>query len=143
MIVVPRCLSVALLAGILLFLGAPLAAAAAPTTTTTTLPVVTYNRSCESTALTQIALDECAVHELKQLRGQLATALATDRRRIRAKLVNASQKVFNSYEHAECLAAASVNEGGTIYPLIVSECEIQLTVQRIQQVETDARYALS
>jgi uncharacterized protein YecT (DUF1311 family) len=122
-------------------MGATVAASATPTTTT--LPTVTYDRSCESTAQTQIALDECAIRELKQLRGKLHTALAQERKRIRAKLVNAAQKAFLSYERTECLATASINSGGSIYPLIVSECEIDLTVQRIQQVASDTNYSLS
>lgn len=136
-----RCLTVALLAGVLLTVGASTASAATPTTTTE--PIVTYNRSCETTALSQIALDQCAINELKQLQGKLSTALAAERRKVRTKLVNAAQRAFVSYQRTECAAASSIDSGGSIYPLIVSECEIQLTVQRIQQVETDTNYTLA
>lgn len=136
-----RCLTVTLLTGALVFLGT--SAASSTPTTTTTLPSVTYNRSCETTAQSQIELDECAGNELKQLQGKLNTALAAERRKVRAKLVNAAQKAFVAYERTECAAAASIDSGGSIYPLVVGKCEIQLTVQRIQQVETDTNYTLA
>ena len=129
-----RCLPVAFLSGIFVTLGATSAA----TATTTTLPTVTYNRACEASAQTQLALDKCAGSELRQLDAKLTIALKRERRRVPSKLVNAAQKAFVSYESSECRAAASVNSGGSIYPLVFDQCGIRLTVQRIQQVESDA-----
>jgi uncharacterized protein YecT (DUF1311 family) len=60
---------------------------------------------------------------------------------LKARLVNAAEKAFGVYRSAECSAAAAVNLGGSIHPLVVSNCEIQLTVQRIQQVDSDTSYA--
>jgi uncharacterized protein YecT (DUF1311 family) len=133
---VARCLPVAFLSGIVVTLGATSVATA--TSTTTTLPTVTYNRACEASAQTQLALDKCAGSELRQLDAKLTIALKRERRRVPSKLVNAAQKAFVSYESSECRAAASVNSGGSIYPLVFDQCGIRLTVQRIQQVESDA-----
>jgi uncharacterized protein YecT (DUF1311 family) len=131
-----------LLAGVVVSLGASVGSATTvPTTTTSTLPVVTYNRSCEVTARTQTALNRCSGDELSQVQRQLVAAIKTEKKRIPARLVNASQKAFVTYEKAECAAEAAINRGGTIYPLIVNDCAIQLTVQRIQHVDTDSRYA--
>ena len=118
--------------------------AAPPTsasTTTTTLPVVTYNRSCEVTAMTQLAMDRCAGSEFDQLQTQLNGALKREKRRVSARLVNQSERTFAAYRDAECKAHAAIATGGTIYPLIATSCAIELTIQRIQQVESDTRYA--
>jgi uncharacterized protein YecT (DUF1311 family) len=137
-----RLLVAGVLAGMLVSTAASLGSAATvPSTTTTTLPVVTYNRSCEVTAQTQIALDRCSRDELSQVQGTLSAAIKKEKKWISAKLVNASQKAFAKYEKAECAADAAINSGGSIYPLIVNDCAIQLIVQRIQRVDIDTAYA--
>jgi uncharacterized protein YecT (DUF1311 family) len=105
------------------------------------LPPVTYNQSCERTAQTQIAMDECAGTELLEVQRQLNAALAAAERGAGAsfvRLVNSAEQTFEAYEKAECKVAAAPNIGGTIYPLIFGNCEVRLTVQRLQEVREDA-----
>jgi uncharacterized protein YecT (DUF1311 family) len=104
---------------------------------TTTTVEVTYNRSCEKTAQTQTAMDFCAASELKDLQGQLATALGNEKHSLAAGLVDEAQAAFQRYATAECDAVASQNRGGSIYPLLLGTCEVGLTAQRIQQVRSD------
>jgi uncharacterized protein YecT (DUF1311 family) len=112
-------------------------AATLPNTTTSTLPAVTSDQSCQVIAQTQIALDRCSSDELRQVQRKLAAAIKQEKKRIPAKLANASQKAFVNYERAECAADAAIYSGGSIYPLIVNDCAIQLTVERIQRVDID------
>jgi uncharacterized protein YecT (DUF1311 family) len=96
-----------------------------------------YDTSCERSAQSQIALDECAGSELAQLRSHLHSALAFERQMGDRSLVNAAQSEFESYEKTECAEAAWPNMGGSIYPLVYANCEVNLTVQRIEQIRRD------
>jgi uncharacterized protein YecT (DUF1311 family) len=98
---------------------------------------VTFNTSCERTAQDQVQLDDCAATELHALQGQLRSALNLQRRSSDPMLVDTAETAFKSYEKAECTEASALNVGGTIYPLIYSYCEINLTIQRIEQVRGD------
>ena len=117
--------------------GTTPATPAASSSTTSTLPIVTYNRACARTAMTQIAMDECAGVEIKELNGQLSVALAHQEKGATSNELTAdraAQAAFNAYEKAACAVAAAPNVGGTIYPLILGQCEIRVTVQRIQEI---------
>gem|GEM_PF-1952896 len=106
-----------------------------------TLPPVTYDQSCDRTAQSQTAMDECAGMELLEVQRQLNAALAADERGAGTsfvRLVNSAQRTFDTYEKAECTVAAEPNIGGTIYPLIFGSCEVRVTVQRLQEVRQDA-----
>jgi uncharacterized protein YecT (DUF1311 family) len=118
----------AVLSGIALILVGAWAASAG--SGITPLPVL-YNRSCERSALTQIALDVCAGRELAQLQRELQNALAAQAKLYGWSLVGAAQAAWASYRDAECRLEASQNAGGSIYPLTYGDCEIALTVTRI------------
>jgi uncharacterized protein YecT (DUF1311 family) len=113
---------------------------AAASATTPTPPVVTYNHSCTRTATTQNAMNRCAAKEVRELQHQLSTDLSRQKKGrspSAARLVQAAQTSFAAYEKAECTAMAAPNVGGSIYPLVFGNCEIRLTVQRIQEVQVD------
>lgn len=103
-----------------------------------TVPAVTYDDSCNQTAFTQTAMDACAVSELHQVEEQLQVAT-----RIEAKafpgLADAARSTFEAYEEAECRTEAAPNTGGTIYPLVFTDCELRLTIQRLQAVKEYVR----
>jgi uncharacterized protein YecT (DUF1311 family) len=112
--------------------------------TTTTRPAVAsiqYDRSCEKTAQTQTAMNECAGSELTELQKQLQVAISEEKAVLAPSLVNAAQQAFDNYENSECTAVASPHQGGSIYPLIAANCEMQLTLQRIEQVRSETRSA--
>jgi uncharacterized protein YecT (DUF1311 family) len=105
------------------------------------MPVVRYDRSCERTAATQLALDECAASELHQVQRQLGAALVAQTRAAglsQRHLDAAAQSGFLAYEKAECLASASPDKGGSIYPMVLADCELRLSVQRLQELRVDA-----
>jgi uncharacterized protein YecT (DUF1311 family) len=107
----------------------------ATASTPTTAPV-TYNQSCRQSAMTQIAMDECAESELKQVQTQLTTLLHEDSTLFGGKTVNKVQGQWRRFRDSECALEASINKGGTIAPFDIGECEIQMTVQRIQALST-------
>jgi uncharacterized protein YecT (DUF1311 family) len=119
---------------LLLIDAAAAGASSAPTTTTTT--AVQYNRSCEKTATTQIALDKCAQSELRQVQGRLTTQVNELSRRLGTKAVRQVQSRWLTFRASECALEASPYKGGTIQPLIVGECELGLTVERLQELRT-------
>jgi uncharacterized protein YecT (DUF1311 family) len=120
--------------------AASAASAAMSAVTTPTLPAVTYNHSCDRTAQTQTAMNQCAAKEVRELRHQLAAALSRQEKGgspSSVRLIQSAQSSFVAYEKAECAAVAAPNLGGSIYPLIFGSCEVRLTVQRIEEVRED------
>ncbi len=91
--------------------------------------------------MSQIAMDECVGTELLEVRRQLNVALASAERggsTISVRFIKVAEQTFETYEKAECTVAAAPNTGGTIYPLLFGNCEVRLTVQRLQDVKEDA-----
>jgi len=102
---------------------------------TPTKAAETYNRSCEKTAQSQLAMDECAQSELDQVQSQLRSLLEKEFVRFGSNAVNQVQSQWKTFRDSECALEASPSKGGTIYPLIVGECEVQLTVERVQELK--------
>ena len=91
--------------------------------------------------MSQSAMDECVGTELLEVQRQLKVALAAIERGSSTsfvRLVSVTERTFETYEKAECTVAAAPKTGGTIYPLIFGNCEVRLTVQRLQEVREDA-----
>jgi uncharacterized protein YecT (DUF1311 family) len=105
-------------------------------TSSTTTPVISYNRSCEKKALTQVALDECAARELAELQQQLTPALRKEGAAYGSASVSEAQSEWVTFRHSECSLEANAYQGGSIQPLIYGECAIALTVQRLQEVRS-------
>lgn len=114
--------------------GCSMATVSSHTTGSQNPIVVRYGRSCEKKANTQPAMNACVQSELAQVRPQLAVALALEAKRVSKAKVTAAQDAWKKYLEAECGLEASTYEGGSIYPLIVLQCELRLTVSRTTQV---------
>ncbi len=106
-------------------------ARASTTSVTGQSSTVTYNDTCERTANSQSALNECVDHELSELNTQLSDALLTEAGRFGQHSVAAAQSQWVKYRDAECALEASPNRGGSIYPLIYGICERSLIIARI------------
>lgn len=105
------------------------------------VPVVSYNQSCNNTAMSQVAMTECVGSELAEVQRQLDAALSEQERgasKAQVDMVKVAQVKFEAYERAECPVAALGNIGGTIYPMMLGLCQLRLTVQRLQEVRQDA-----
>ena len=83
--------------------------------------VLAYNRSCDKTAVSQIAMDDCVTGQFHQVERQLSKALTQEKDSVAQGLVNAAESSFQTFEAAECRAEASPNLGGTIYPSLASK----------------------
>jgi uncharacterized protein YecT (DUF1311 family) len=99
-----------------------------------TPPTAHLDRSCEKTAGTQQALDACAYSELAQLGPQLAAALASEAKHYARSRVDAAQAAWLEYRASECGLEASFYAGGTIQPMIFADCEVSLTLTRIDDL---------
>lgn len=104
-------------------------------------PPVKYNRSCEKTALTQIKMDECAASELGQVTKLLHVALSGEAKYYGSSKVNSVQASWGHYMKAECNMEVGIYQGGSILPLMMTDCEISETVSRIQRIDTDIHSA--
>lgn len=79
-------------------------------------------------------MDECAGKELSQVQTELSAALALQAKPLGIKSVSAVEAQWVIFEHDECGLEASLNKGGTIYPLVYVDCELYLTVSRLKEV---------
>jgi uncharacterized protein YecT (DUF1311 family) len=92
-------------------------------------------------ASTQMDMDVCAETAFKaddatlnQLYKQIKTRLG-DAASQQKQLV-AAQRAWVAFRDAECNFVASGVEGGSIYPMIVTDCRDELTKHRIQDFKT-------
>jgi len=99
---------------------------------------VTYNNSCERTAQTQTALNECAGNEVQQLQRQLSSVLATAEKIFGTKMVQAAQLQWTKFVKAQCTMEANPYQG-SIHPLIYLNCVRNLTATRIGEVQGSLR----
>jgi uncharacterized protein YecT (DUF1311 family) len=102
--------------------------------------ISTYGGSCNRPR-SDTALKLCVAADLKHDDRVMAEAVEQAKKRFRGALVVEAQADFESYADAECRVAASLNVGGSDYPLEVNRCEIQLVLERVAQLETDTGYA--
>jgi uncharacterized protein YecT (DUF1311 family) len=89
----------------------------------------------------QATLNECASKsyeksdaELNKLYKEIEGRLKDDADT--KKLLVSAQKAWLGFRNAECGFAASVNAGGSIYPMVVAACNDQLTRSRIKDFKT-------
>jgi uncharacterized protein YecT (DUF1311 family) len=57
------------------------------------------------------------------------------------KLLQTAQRAWIAFRDAECSYSASDSEGGSIYPMLVSECLTRLTNDRTKQITADSACA--
>jgi uncharacterized protein YecT (DUF1311 family) len=98
-------------------------------------PGVTFDRSCETSAGSQIAMDECAQSEFAEVQSQLAPILRYDDSRLGAKTFSSDQRQWIALRSSFCALEANLYRGGTIRPLIFQNCEVMFTANRIAQLK--------
>ena len=88
---------------------------------------------------TQMGLDQCAGAAYKKTDAQLnkiygqITARLKDAPDTKAQLVTA-QKAWIAFRDAECKFLAGNAEGGSIYPMLVTQCRADLTQKRVDDL---------
>ncbi|HET9058471.1 MAG TPA: lysozyme inhibitor LprI family protein [Acidimicrobiales bacterium] len=105
------------------------------------MPVVRFNQSCDKTAISQVAMDQCVASEVAEVQRQLDVALSELERGARkadVDMMSMAQTRFEAYENAECPGAVPGSSEGTIYPMLRGLCQLRLSVQRLQEVRQDA-----
>ncbi|MEN2397434.1 lysozyme inhibitor LprI family protein [Pseudomonas halotolerans] len=92
-------------------------------------------------ATTQGAMNQCAAqeheaadNELNQLYKQITTRLKDDPQA--KQLLVKAQRAWISFRDAECKFSASGVEGGSVYPLVHSNCTTAATKARVKTFKT-------
>ena len=68
------------------------------------------------------------------MQSQLTTLLNKESAMFGRKAVNQVEDHWRRFRDSECALQARPNKGGTVVPLVIGECDIQLTMQRIQEL---------
>jgi uncharacterized protein YecT (DUF1311 family) len=109
-----------------------------------TLPAATIavaRDACDPSNLGQQAMTTCAGWDFEKAEAKLVALFkeqlnAEDNAETKALLVR-SQKAWVVYRDAECDYAASASLGGSIYPMLVSQCQTHLTEARMKELRDD------
>jgi uncharacterized protein YecT (DUF1311 family) len=101
-----------------------------------TVPPPTYNKKCENTAMTQIALDRCVASQVAQLDDELAHALAVEAGYLGHSGVANTQSKWLGFMKSECSLETRPYTGGSIQPLVYGECERGLLYNRIAEIRS-------
>jgi uncharacterized protein YecT (DUF1311 family) len=99
-----------------------------------TFPPPSYNKKCDATAKTQIALDRCVASQVAQLDSELAHALAVEAAYLGHSGVANTQSKWLGFMKSECSLEARPYTGGSIQPLIYGQCERGLVYNRIAEI---------
>ena len=96
---------------------------------------------CEKTAATQLEMNNCAHQEyvkadaeMNRVYKQLISVLAADQAKDQTKLREA-QRAWVKYRDANCESESSLNEGGTIYPMVYDMCLASMTEERTKRLK--------
>lgn len=100
------------------------------------IPPPTYNKRCESTAKSQVAMDRCAASQVAQLDRELTHALSVEATALGRSGVTTTQAKWLAFMTSECTLEARPYSGGTIQPLIYGECERGLLFDRIAEIRS-------
>jgi uncharacterized protein YecT (DUF1311 family) len=87
-------------------------------------------------AMAQRTMNECADLALRTADGELNALFKEAQRHLKgdtgaAKSLIAAERAWIAFRDAECAFSASSSKGGSIYPMVYSECLEKLTKARI------------
>jgi uncharacterized protein YecT (DUF1311 family) len=97
--------------------------------------------SCLKTASTTAALQTCINAELKRLGGQLSSAykkLVATSGADKTKLA-AAQSRWTAFRDADCKFAASIHAGGSLAPIDMGTCQVDLTTARVTELRNNQK----
>jgi uncharacterized protein YecT (DUF1311 family) len=93
--------------------------------------------TCDS-AMTTLAMRQCLSGALDRADSALARYLKEARHQAQnAALLDTTQVVWERYRSFSCRAAGTQYEGGTMLPVVVLTCRLELTRARTHQLWTD------
>ena len=101
------------------------------------LTIIPNRASAACRGNTQIELNVCTMNEFKSADRELNayyTKLAKTNELV------ASQTAWNGYREAECAYQAKFVEGGSMAPMVLSQCLTELTKQRLKQLIKDQQF---
>ncbi|SEN53646.1 Uncharacterized conserved protein YecT, DUF1311 family [Pseudomonas sp. ok272] len=94
-----------------------------------------------SNAADQRTMNECAAKDYKHADAQLNTLYKQINQRLNdnpegKKSLLMAQRAWLGFRDAECGFAASGVKGGSVYPMIYSQCLAELTTKRVEAFKT-------
>ena len=100
------------------------------------VPPPSYSKSCVKPVMSQVAMDECAASQARQLQAELGNAVRVESKVLGSRAVFPAEATWQSFLGDECTAEEKPFRGGSIVPLIYGECEIRLLMGRISDIRT-------
>ena len=100
-------------------------------------------QECDPSDESQAGMNICANAEYRAADAKLNKAYGEIVRRLAEdagakKLLQKAQRDWIAFRDAECAFSVNDSKGGTIYPMLMSECLEDLTNERTKQLEADA-----
>ena len=94
-------------------------------------------------ATTQFDLNECALGRLQIAESKLGQTYEALRRKLsdpkQVVSLEESQRAWASYREKQCQFETSATEGGSIHPMVLSLCQEDKTMARIQGLEVQLK----
>ena len=102
-------------------------------------PAPAFSQECDPSDESQMGMNICADAayqaedaKLNKAYGEIVKRLSDDADG--KKLLQTAQRAWIAFRDSECAFSAEDSEGGSIYPMLVSECLAQLTADRTRQL---------
>jgi uncharacterized protein YecT (DUF1311 family) len=106
------------------------------------LPVSAWSQECDRSDESQTGMNICAAADYKAADAKLNKAYGEMMKRLSddaegRKLLQAAQRAWIAFRDAQCAFSAKDSKGGSIYPMLISECLAELTTARTEQLKAD------
>ena len=106
------------------------------------LPVSALSQECNPSDESQMGMNICADADYKAADAKLNAAYQEIMKRLSddaegRKLLQTAQRAWIAFRDAECAFSANDSKGGSIYPMLVSECLTELTNARTAQLKAN------
>lgn len=106
------------------------------TNPSSTVPQPTYDKKCQSTAKSELAMDRCVAAQVAQLDRELTHALSVEASYLGHSGVTTTQSKWLAFRKSECTLEAQPYAGGSIRPLVYGECERGLLFNRVGEIRS-------
>ena len=106
------------------------------------LPVSAFSQECDPSDESQTGMNVCADARYKKADAKLNETYRDIMKRMSddaegRKLLQTVQRAWIAFRDAECAFSANDSKGGSIYPMLISECLEELTNARAEQLKGD------
>ena len=105
-------------------------------------PVSALSQECNPSDESQMGMNICADADYKAADAKLNEVYREVMKRLSddaegRKLLQTAQRAWIAFRDAECAFSANDSKGGSIYPMLISECLAEFTNARTEQLKGD------